>query len=71
LEKAQQQLAEQNPQGAYDSFYRAGWDVGSHELSSYVEILEGLIRAAELAGWNARAAVAQVHLACLKNRLGI
>lgn len=71
FEKAQHEFANQNPQAAYDSFYRAGWDVGSHELSSYVEILEGLIRSAELAGWNARAKVAQIHLACLKNRLGI
>lgn len=71
FDKAQQELANQNPVGAYDAFYRAGWDVGSHELSSYVEILEGLIRSAELAGWNVRASVAQIHLACLKNRLGI
>lgn len=71
FEKAQQELANQNPHAAYEAFYRAGWDVGSHELSSYVDILNGLIRASELAGWHARAAVAQIHLACLKNRLGI
>lgn len=71
FEKAQGELANQNPGAAYDAFYRAGWDVGSHELSSYIDILDGLIRASELAGWRARAAVAQIHLACLKNRLGI
>lgn len=71
FDKAQQELANQNPHAAYEAFYRAGWDVGSHELSSYVDILDGLIRASELAGWHARAAVAQIHLACLKNRLGI
>ena len=71
LAVAQSSLANHDAAKAYDAFYRAGWDIGSHELTSYVEILEGLSQAAHLAGWKARAAVAEVHLACLKSRLGL
>lgn len=69
LKQAQLLSQANNHAAAYDAFYRAGWDVGSHELMSYREILEGLKQSAESAGWQARAAVAALHLACLNARL--
>lgn len=53
---------------AYACFYRAGWDMGAHRLSEYRPILESLIECAHAAGWSARAAIAETHLACLQQR---
>jgi hypothetical protein len=69
LRLARQQLASDMPAEAYSCFYRAGWDMGLERLSDYQPILEGLITSAQAAGWAARAAVAQTHLSCLRQRL--
>lgn len=69
LEKAAAQLDQAAPAEAYESFYRAGWDMGVQRLGDYLPILEGMVVAAEAAGWPARAAVAQTHLNCLRARL--
>ena len=50
---------------AYENFYRAGWDLGAQRMTDYIDILGRLIECADAAGWNARAAVAATHLACL------
>jgi hypothetical protein len=70
MSKGDAEMKAGEPAAAYESYYRAGWDVGSHELPAYREILEGLIAAAEGAGWRARAAVAGLHLKCLLSRVG-
>ena len=46
---------------AYQCYYRAGWDLGLHPISEYVEVFEGMCRAASAAGMPALAAVAQTH----------
>ncbi|MFO0901424.1 MAG: hypothetical protein U0939_00410 [Pirellulales bacterium] len=46
---------------AYDSYYRAGWDLGLDSLAGYAEILEGLERTALQQGAAGRAAVAALH----------
>ncbi len=50
-----------NPLEAYRCYYQAGWDMGLHFVSSYEEILDGLIRSAEDAGAVALARVAELH----------
>ena len=46
---------------AYESYYRAGWDLGLDSLSGFVEILEGLERAASAQGAQGLAVVAALH----------
>lgn len=70
IHAARQQLERNAPAEAYTCFYRAGWDMGAQRLSEYQRILEGLAHSARAAGWPARAAVAETHLACLNRRLG-
>ncbi len=50
---------------AYDSYYRAGWDLGAQRMTDYIDILSRLVESADAAGWKARAAVAATHLNCL------
>ncbi len=69
LTRARRELAEGDLASAYKSFYRAGWDLGADRLSTYVEILQGLIETANRAGWQARAEVALTHLAALSQKL--
>jgi len=69
LRHAQQLLASDLPADAYTCFYRAGWDMGLERLADYQPVLEGLKISAQAAGWPARAAVAQTHLNCLRQRL--
>ncbi len=54
---------------AYESFYRAGWDIGAQRMTDYRDIFAGLIESAQAAGWRARANVAATHLACLAKLL--
>lgn len=54
---------------AYDHFYRAGWDLGAQRMTDYLDILSVLVECADAAGWQARAAVAAAHLACLAKSL--
>jgi hypothetical protein len=54
---------------AYDSYYRAGWDIGAQRMTDYLDIFSGLIESARAAGWTARANVAVTHLACLAKLL--
>lgn len=54
---------------AYYFYTQAGWDLGAERLSDYIEILDGLTRSAELAGWRARAQVAAAHARCLRGRM--
>lgn len=61
-------MASDAPDRAYDCFYRAGWDLGVQRLADYQPIFERLIASAKAAGWDARAAVAETHLACLRRR---
>lgn len=58
-------MREGNYTTAYESFYRAGWDLGAQRMTDYIDILGRLIESADAAGWRARAAVAATHLACL------
>ncbi len=55
---------------AYDCFYRSGWDLGISRLSDYGRILQALAQCARAADWQARALVAETHLACLEDRTG-
>ncbi len=54
---------------AYESYYRAGWDIGTQRMTDYLEIFSGLIESAQAAGWLARASIAKTHLACLAKLL--
>lgn len=54
---------------AYDSFYRAGWDIGAQRMTDYLGIFAGLIESSQAAGWTARANVAATHMACLAKLL--
>ncbi|MDX1929701.1 MAG: hypothetical protein SFV81_24455 [Pirellulaceae bacterium] len=54
---------------AYESYYRAGWDIGAQRMTDYLDIFGGLIESARAAGWLARANVAATHLACLAKLL--
>jgi tetratricopeptide (TPR) repeat protein len=54
-----------DPLEAYHCYYQAGWDMGLHFVSSYEEILDGLIRSAKDAGSAALASVAELHRRCL------
>ena len=54
---------------AYESYYRAGWDVGAQRMTDYMDIFAGLIESAQAAGWTARSNVAATHLACLAKLL--
>ena len=56
--------------GAYDCMVRAGWDLGAAPMRAYEDILQQAARLADLAGQNARAAVARTHLACFHDRYG-
>lgn len=56
--------------GAYDAYYRGGWDVGIDRISNYRQQLSNLIEAARNAGQTARAAVAQSHLNTFCQRYG-
>lgn len=67
-EAGKRQLQDQAPAGAFDCFYRAGWDLGLQRLSEYQSILEMMVHSAQSAGWDARAQVAQTHLNCLRSR---
>ncbi len=68
LQEGRKHLAADNPERAYENFYRAGWDFGVQRLSEYSRILELLVQSASAAGWTGRATVAQTHLACLRSR---
>ncbi len=46
---------------AYQYYYRAGWDLGLHPISEYVEVFAGLCRTATAAGMPALAAIARTH----------
>ncbi|RMF39327.1 MAG: hypothetical protein D6753_14070 [Planctomycetota bacterium] len=61
-ERAARQFAEGRFAEAYDSFYRAGWDLGVSRLGEYAPILEAMVASAERAGSDARAEVARTHL---------
>ncbi len=50
-----------DPLEAYRCYYQAGWDLGLQFVSSYEEILDGLIRAAKDAGSPALAQIAELH----------
>ena len=54
---------------AYECYYRAGWDIGAHRMTDYLDIFAGLIESAQAAGWAARANVAATHMACLAKLL--
>jgi hypothetical protein len=59
---------ESSPEGRYASWYRAGWDVGCHDLRRLEDILNGMEESAMAAGWVARAAVARAHRQSLEQR---
>lgn len=69
LAEGQQALDRGEHAKAYTFFINAGWDLGAERLSDYIEILERLAGCAEMAGWSARAQVAQTHAECLRRRL--
>jgi hypothetical protein len=69
LELADLQLADGQPAEAYQSYFRAGWDLGAPSIREYYRILQGVIQAAVAAGWPACAAIAEVHLQCLLRRV--
>jgi hypothetical protein len=60
-DRAQRAAATGEPLEAYRCYYQAGWDMGLHFVSSYGEILEGLIRSAKDAGATALANIAELH----------
>ncbi|MFN3190732.1 MAG: hypothetical protein ACE361_09440 [Aureliella sp.] len=66
MQKATEAEAQGKNEIAYDHFYSSGWDMGVSRISEYETILAGLARNAKQAGWNARAAVAELHLSCLQ-----
>ncbi len=55
---------------AYDANYRAGWDLGIHNMSDFGGCLKGLCESAEKAGQTARAAVAKTHYDGFLSRFG-
>ncbi|MCC6510326.1 MAG: SMI1/KNR4 family protein [Pirellulaceae bacterium] len=70
LKHAREALDGQSYAESYRYYTLAGWDLGAERMSDYIEILEGLVSTARLAGWSARAAVAAAHAECLKRRSG-
>jgi hypothetical protein len=64
----QARTGEASPERRYDLWYRAGWDVGCHDLRRLEEILNGMEESATAAGWVARAAVAHAHRQSLEQR---
>ena len=59
---AEEQTAAGEFDKAYESWMRAGWDLGAPSLADYGRILTGLVNAANNAGWTARALIATAHL---------
>jgi hypothetical protein len=59
--RARQAAEHGHPLEAYRCYYQAGWDMGLHFVSSYEEILDGLIRSAKDSGAIAWARVAELH----------
>ncbi|XZE51321.1 hypothetical protein SH139x_002966 [Planctomycetaceae bacterium SH139] len=58
------------PDEAYRAFYRSGWDLGIDAMNEFRQQLRLLVSAAEQAGQETRAAVAQTHYDCLLERFG-
>lgn len=70
-QQAAQAVASQRWNDAYELLMHAGWDIGSDSLKAYRDLLTQMVPAAERAGQNARAAVAQTHLDCLRQRFAL
>lgn len=69
MSRAKDEMNAGNFAGAYESYYRAGWDIGAQRMTDYLDIFAGLIDCSLAAGWRARASVAEMHLACLAKLL--
>jgi len=65
MNAGKQAMREGRYAAAYDSYYRAGWDLGAQRMTDYIDILSRLVESADAAGWKGRAAVAATHLTCL------
>lgn len=52
----------------YDDWYRAGWDVGCHQVDLFAMILEQLTQNGRQAGWEAKAKIAKTYQARLAQR---
>ena len=66
---AKEAMSKGNFAAAYESYYRAGWDIGAQRMTDYLDIFAGLIESSQAAGWQARASIAETHLACLAKLL--
>jgi hypothetical protein len=66
MERARREEA--SPEERYAWWYRAGWDVGCHDLRRLEDILKGMEECAMAAGWVARATVAHAHRQSLEQR---
>lgn len=67
---AQAATEDDRPADAYEAHYRAGWDLGLEDMGSYRQRLASLVEAAEKAGQEGRARVAQAHLDTFLHRFG-
>ena len=57
-----------DPKERYDMWYRAGWDVGCHDVPLFEKILVGLEESATEAGWESRASIAAAYRNRLRRR---
>ncbi len=69
LSQAESSMSRDRPDEAYWHFIAAGWDIGFASFRDCAQILQGLVDAANRAGWQARSRVAATHLACLQQRI--
>ncbi|GAB5404512.1 MAG: SMI1/KNR4 family protein [Aureliella sp.] len=68
IEKAQSLLADGKHAEAYDAFFQAGWGVGYGSVDECISLLRSLVKCAQSAGWDARAAAAAAHLQVVLGR---
>lgn len=68
LDRGNAELESGNPSHAYASYFHAGWGIGFANLAECKQLLKRLIRSAEQAGWQARAATAAAHLEVASRR---
>ncbi len=61
INKARQASRQQRFAEAYDCYYKAGWDCGLQYVTSYAEILDGLIDSAQKADAPALAELGRLH----------
>lgn len=70
-QRAAEAAANERWDETYALLMHAGWDMASDSLAAYRDLLAEMVPAAQRAGQSARAAVAQTHLDCLRERFAL